>query len=110
MAKRDLTLRVYSDGRQKMRWKATAGNGKQLARSARGYCEEEQIMADISWLLDEKRNPELYRDNGKKREWRWRIRNAIGRIVAIGSEGYVNKGDCDKSANLFLDATAIGEY
>ena len=107
---RDLELKVYSDGRKMLRWKAFAGNGKQLARSPRGYRKEEQILADIHWILEEKRDPELYRDTRNKREWRWRLAKEDGTVVAIGSEGYVRKIDCNKSANLFLDANPVGEY
>lgn len=104
----DLTLKVYSDGRKMFRWKAIAGNGEQLARSPRGYRREEEIMADISWLLESKHDPEIYRD--AKREYRWRVRKEDGTIVAIGSEGYKRRIDCDRSANLFLDANPVGDY
>jgi uncharacterized protein YegP (UPF0339 family) len=107
---RDLELKVYTDGKSRLRWKALAGNGEQLARSPRGYREEEQIMADIRWLLEENRDPEIYRDNSVKREYRWRVKKEDGTIVAIGSEGYVRRIDCEKAGNLFLDANPIGEY
>jgi len=107
---RDPELRVYADSREKYRWRAVSGNGKQLARSPRCYRKEAQIMADIHWLLEKKHDPDLYRDNSAKREWRWRLKKEDGTIVAIGSEGYVRRIDCDKAANLFLDAIPIGEY
>jgi len=107
---RDLELKVYSDRRGMHRWKAFAGNGEQLARSPRGYRKESEIIADINWLLEEKHDPDVYRDGSAKREYRWRVKKEDGVIIAIGSEGYKRRIDCDHSANLFLDAIPIGEY
>jgi len=36
---------------------------------------------------------EVYQD--KRGEWRWRLRAANGKILAVSSEGYVNKDDCE---------------
>ena len=35
---------------------------------------------------------EVYRDTAN--EWRWRFRAANGNIIAVSSEGYINKSDC----------------
>ena len=39
---------------------------------------------------------EYYRDEGDKREWRWRFKAGLNdrEIIAVSSEGYVNKADC----------------
>ncbi len=41
---------------------------------------------------------EIYQD--ARGEWRWRFRAANGEIVAVSSEGYVNRGDCEYAINL----------
>lgn len=48
---------------------------------------------------------ELYRDNRK--EYRWRLKAANGRIMADSGEGYVNKSDCE-SAIRWVQANASG--
>ena len=108
MAKRDLTLKVYSDGRGRWRWRAKAGNGEQLARSPRGYREQDDVMADIHCLFEEDHEPEIYRDGRK--EYRWRVRKGDGTIIAIGSEGYKRRIDCSEAADLLLSANPIGDY
>ena len=35
---------------------------------------------------------EIYQD--KRGEWRWRLKAANGKILAMSSEGYWNKRDC----------------
>ena len=39
---------------------------------------------------------EYYRDDSEKREWRWRFKAGLHdrEIIAVSSEGYVNKADC----------------
>ena len=41
---------------------------------------------------------EIYRDVRKK--WRWRLRSANHKIIAVSSESYVNKSDCLHSIDL----------
>lgn len=41
---------------------------------------------------------ELYKDRSK--EWRWRLKSSNGRIIATGSEGYVNKADAENGIDL----------
>jgi len=36
---------------------------------------------------------EIYQD--KRGEWRWRLKAANGRILAVSSEGYTAKIDCN---------------
>ncbi len=36
---------------------------------------------------------EIYQD--KRGEWRWRLKAANGRILAVSSEGYKNLADCE---------------
>ena len=41
---------------------------------------------------------EMYRD--AVREWRWRLRAANHETIAVSSEGYVHKSDCEYSISL----------
>ncbi len=40
----------------------------------------------------------LYRDN--LNQWRWTFHAANNRVIAVASEGYINKADCVHSINL----------
>ena len=40
----------------------------------------------------------IYQDNAD--EWRWRLRAANNKIIAVSGEGYVNKSDCRHAINL----------
>lgn len=33
-------------------------------------------------------------------EWRWRLKAANGRIIAVSGEGYVRKADCEAAIAL----------
>lgn len=45
----------------------------------------------------------MYRD--AKNEWRWRLFSANNKIIAVSSEGYVNKADCRHSIDLVKSST-----
>ncbi len=48
----------------------------------------------------------VYRSGFFRREWRWRLRAANGRIVATGGEGYPHKRDCVDAVNRLRFAAA----
>jgi len=102
--KRTLKLGTYPDTSGKVRWRVVAGNGKVLAKSPGGYPEgDARLASDIGFITGSEHDAELYRD--RRGEWRWRLRRDGKRIVAVSSEGYVNRGDCERASDLFLDAT-----
>ena len=41
---------------------------------------------------------EIYQDHNK--QWRWRLRATNGRIIAVASESYIEKGDCEHGIEL----------
>ena len=41
---------------------------------------------------------EIYKDSDG--EWRWRFKAANGRTVAVSSEGYARRGNCEYSIEL----------
>lgn len=41
---------------------------------------------------------EVYKDN--RGEWRWKFRASNGRIIAVSSEGYINKQDCEHGIEI----------
>jgi uncharacterized protein YegP (UPF0339 family) len=105
---RELKIKTYSDKRGKTRWRFFAGNGEQLARSARGYGNEDELIEDLAHIVDEKHDAQIYKDI--KGEWRWRFRrDGKGRIIAIASEGYKDKRDCKKASDLLLDSKVKGK-
>lgn len=40
----------------------------------------------------------MYRDN--KKEWRWRYDARNGETIAVSSEGYINRADCQRGINI----------
>jgi uncharacterized protein YegP (UPF0339 family) len=101
---RSLEIKIYKDKRNRMRWRYVAGNGEQLARSARSYESKDELVEDLAHIVSEKHDAQLYTD--KRGEWRWRFRReGKGRIIAIASEGYKNKKDCKHASDLLLDST-----
>lgn len=101
---RELKIKVYRDKGGRIRWRFIAGNGEQIARSARAYDNKEDLLEDLAHIVDERHDAELYKD--KRQEWRWRFRrDGEGRIVAMASEGYKNKDDCKYASDLLLDSS-----
>jgi uncharacterized protein YegP (UPF0339 family) len=49
---------------------------------------------------------EVYQDN--KREWRWRLKAANGRIVAVG-EGHTRKRDAERAARMVAETAGKAE-
>lgn len=45
----------------------------------------------------------LYRDNSRKREWRWSLKSANGKTIANSGEGYKRKQGA-KDAILLIQA------
>lgn len=48
----------------------------------------------------------IYRDN--RNEWRWTYDASNGRTIAVSSEGYVRKSDCERSIEI-MKASAYSE-
>lgn len=102
--KRTLQLKTYRDKRGKYRARVFAGNGKQLARSPKGYNED--VFADgLEAMLYAQYDAELYKD--KRNEWRWRFALPDYGIIMISSESYKNKQDCKVASDLVLDSTVV---
>jgi uncharacterized protein YegP (UPF0339 family) len=103
MGERALKIKTYSDKSGRTRWRFIAGNGEQLARSARGYFDSDKLVEDLAHIVDERHDAELYKD--KRGEWRWRFRrDGQGKIIAVASEGYKNRKDCKHASDLLLDS------
>ena len=104
---RDLKIVSYTDRAGQLRWRAMAGNGKQLAKSPKGYSDLDNMVEDLQQILATPHDADLYKD--KLGEWRWRLclpspDETQRKIAAVTSEGYNNKIDCLNASNLFLDA------
>ncbi len=100
---RDLQVKMYQDKSGKHRFRVFAGNGKQLARSSRGYEDVDSLLLIIEWITDEVRVPNIYKD--KKGEYRWRCRCNNDSILVISSESYKSRRDASHSAWLVLEST-----
>lgn len=49
---------------------------------------------------------EIYKD--QKSEWRWRLRAVNGNILAVSSEGYVHKADCETCISIVKNSQVLG--
>ena len=105
------TLEVYRDRGDDWRWRLVHDNGNILADGTRGYPSYDAVAttldrvaalvtetgiteADSNGDLDGARSAvdarlEVYEDGGE--EWRWRLRNAEGNILADSGEAYASK-------------------
>lgn len=102
--KRTLQLRTYKDKRGKFRARMFAGNGKQLARSPKGY-EENLYVDGLEAMLYAQHDADLYRD--KRGQWRWRFALPDHGIIMVSSESYKNKRDCKVASDLVLDSIIV---
>lgn len=46
----------------------------------------------------------------RKKEWIWRIVAANGRKVAVGGEGYKNRGDCLRMLELAMTGFGVQSF
>ncbi len=105
MAKRTLKLVPYTDKSGLHRWRLIAGNGKQLAKSPRGYKDINRMIVNLNYILSQPHDAEIYKG---KDGWRWRFSRGVdgkSRIIAIASEGVNSKTHCKNASDLFLDAS-----
>lgn len=103
---RFIEVRFYVDRAGKYRWTCVSGNNEVLARSPGGYDSIEKRAEDIQYIVSREHDAEIYVDNAG--EWRWRFRRD-GRILAISSEGYANRGDCKYASDLLLDGIPVDD-
>jgi len=102
-----MKIKTYNDKRGRIRWRFIAGNGKQIAKSTRGYVDKQKLLDDLAHIVDEQHDAELYQDI--KGEWRWRFRrDGKGSIIAVASEGYKNRSDCKTASDMLFDSEVSG--
>ncbi len=114
----EIRFSISRDRRGQYRWTLIAANHEQIAVRGKGFDDEAACRASIDRvrrhapeapiedLTEADRNAgrrpgavfELYRD--ARREYRWRLRAPDGQILAVASEGYKNKADCEHAIAL----------
>jgi uncharacterized protein YegP (UPF0339 family) len=106
---RKMTFEVYQDAKDEYRWRLKAANGKVLATPGDGYKRKADCLHGIEVIQKEagkektKLKFETYQD--KKMEYRWRLKAANGNILAVSSEGYKSKEDCQRGVELLKEAS-----
>jgi len=50
----------------------------------------------------------IYRDN--RNEWRWTYEASNGKTIAVSSEGYVKKADCERGIEIMKASYASGVW
>jgi uncharacterized protein YegP (UPF0339 family) len=107
MDREDLKLAPRTDVQGRHYWIIISGNNKTMAMSPRFHKDEAEYKQHLKAFLQED-DFDLYKDNAN--EWRWRTWSMIdGKKVKTGkaSEGYKNRGDCEKYARLILTSTIV---
>ncbi len=109
---------LSQDRRGRYRWAFIAANHETIAVPGKGFEDEDacrlriervQHYAPAAPIVEQteqgagRRSPpgavfELYRN--ARQEYRWRLRAPDGQILAIASEGYKNKADCEHAIGL----------
>lgn len=110
----DATLEVYLDRADDWRWRLIHDNGNIIADGTRGRSSEDVVRTALDRVkglaveasvvevngvekpaegIENSDGPrfEVYQDRAE--EWRWRLRDADGSILADSGEGYVSKGN-----------------
>jgi len=103
-----LTFELYKDNAQEFRWRLKSANGQILATSGQGYKAKADCQKGVQRIKDEvdsdKLKFEVYQDNAK--EHRFRVLATNGQVVAVSSEGYEAKADCEKVIELMKKGAA----
>jgi uncharacterized protein YegP (UPF0339 family) len=87
-------------------WRLKAVNGKILATAGESYVRKNDAEHGINLV---KGTPSLsqytfYQD--ASRQWRWRLDATNGQVIAVSSESYWNRSDCEAAANLAVSTNA----
>jgi uncharacterized protein YegP (UPF0339 family) len=97
------TFEVYKDKANEWRWRLRSSNGQLVASSTGAYPDEKAVDAAIEHIKKDldKYKFEVFEDTSK--EFRWRLTDATGKVVAGPGEGYKNKADAERGME-FLKA------
>lgn len=101
---RAMTLELYTDKRDRYRFRVKAGNGEVLARSSKSYSDKDEIINIIARVTLKQHDAEVYKDRAG--EYRWRLA-LDGQSAIMSSEGYKNASYCREISDQVLDAEFI---
>lgn len=102
------TFEVYKDAKGEYRWRLKSANGKVIATPGQGYKEKADCLDSIKSIQSEagkkgsKMKFETYEDAEK--EYRWRLKAATGKVVAVSSQGYKAKADAARGEQILKEA------
>ncbi len=106
---RKMTYEVYEDKKGEYRWRLKAANGNVLATPGDGYKRKADCLHGIDVIQKEagkaktKLKFETYQD--EKMLYRWRLKAANGNILAVSSQGYKGKEDCERGIELIKESS-----
>jgi uncharacterized protein len=102
------TFEVYKDAKGQYRWRLKAANGNIIAGPGEGYKEKSDCLDAIKSIQseagkkDSKLTFETYED--AKGGYRWRLKAANGKVVAVSSQGYKRKADAERGVEILKEA------
>lgn len=104
-----LKFEIYKDSKAQFRWRLSHVNGQVLATGGQGYrakadCERGVKVVQQAGGPSSKSAFEIYEDASKG--FRWRLKTSNGRVVAVSSESYRVRGDCEKAIARIKDGAA----
>jgi uncharacterized protein YegP (UPF0339 family) len=87
-------------------WRLKAANGKIIATAGESYVNKSDAQHGINLVKSTTSLSQytIYQDTAK--QWRWRLDATNGKIIAISSESYWNKSDCESSASLAVSTNS----
>jgi len=87
-------------------WRLKASNGKIIATAGESYVRKADAEHGINLVKGTTSITQytLYQDTAN--QWRWKLVATNGQIIAVSSEGYWNKSDCEASAQLAVSTNA----
>ncbi len=99
---RDIKFQTFPDKRSQKRFRVVAGNGKILAKSAKGYDDIIELVDVANWLVETLRVPNIYQD--KVNAYRWRVK-MNEEVVIVSARSFSNRSDAKLNAWLVLEST-----
>lgn len=87
-------------------WRLLASNGRILATAGESYVHKHDCVHGINLVkgTTSVTQYETYQDSAN--HWRWRLVATNGQIIAVSSESYWNRSDCEHAVRLVVSTNA----
>lgn len=87
-------------------WRLVASNGRIIATAGESYVNKADCIHGINLVKGTTSVTQYTFYQDTQRQWRWRLDATNGQIIAVSSEAYHNRQDCEHSAQLAVSTNA----